>query len=101
MPIAAKTNPMLLSKMMDEPYEKFRISIALVLVFWIVYAQLYRTNPNHVHENKNISFDLFDFGAFSILNQIGVTFGDIKPKSKLFKTMVILQVILFWYVALH
>ena len=87
--------------MLDEPFEKLQYAVILIIAFWIVYAQLYRMNPNHVHENKNISFDLFDFGAFSILNQIGVTFGDIKPKSKLFKTMVILQVILFWYVALH
>jgi hypothetical protein len=92
---------LLFSQMLDEPFEKFQYAVILIIAFWIVYAQLYRANPNHVHENKNISFDLFDFGAFSILNQIGVTFGDIKPKSKLFKTMVILQVILFWYVALH
>lgn len=92
---------LLFSQMLDEPFEKFQSAVILIIAFWIVYAQLYRMNPNHVHENKNISFDLFDFGAFSILNQIGVTFGDIKPKSKLFKTMVILQVILFWYVALH
>ena len=92
---------LLFSQMLDEPFEKFQYAVILIIAFWIVYAQLYRMNPNHVHENKNISFDLFDFGAFSILNQIGVTFGDIKPKSKLFKTMVILQVILFWYVALH
>ena len=92
---------LLFSQMLDEPFEKLQYAVILIIAFWIVYAQLYRMNPNHVHENKNISFDLFDFGAFSILNQIGVTFGDIKPKSKLFKTMVILQVILFWYVALH
>jgi hypothetical protein len=92
---------LLFSQMLDEPFEKFQYAVILIIAFWIVYAQLYRMNPNHVHENKNISFDLFDFGAFSILNQIGVTFGDIKPKSKLFKTMIILQVILFWYVALH
>ena len=95
------TKTLLFSQMLDEPFEKFQSAVILIIAFWIVYAQMYRMNPNHVHENKNISFDLFDFGAFSILNQIGVTFGDIKPKSKLFKTMVILQVILFWYVALH
>lgn len=94
-------NKMLFSKMMDEPHEKFRISVALVLIFWVIYIQLYRLNPNHVHKNKNISFDLFDFGAFSILNQIGITFGEIKPKSKTFKVIVILHVLLFWYVALH
>ena len=95
------TKTLLFSQMLDEPFEKFQSAVILIIAFWIVYAQMYRMNPNHVHENKNISFDLFDFGAFSILNQIGVTFGDIKPKSKLFKTMVILHVILFWYVALH
>ena len=95
----AKT--LLFSKMLDEPIEKFQSAVMLMIAFWLIYATMYRANPNHVHENKNISFDLFDFGAFSVLNQIGVTFGDIKPKSKLFKSVVILHVILFWYVALH
>ena len=43
---------------------------------------------------------IFDFAWFATITQLGITFGDMVPKSPACILAVMSQAIMFWYIAL-
>ena len=94
--------------MLDEPHEKFIANVVLMLIFWAMYYYIYTTDPKQMVVNKAVitnketkRLGVFDFAWFSTLTQFGITFGDITPRGKLFKSLIIVHAIIAWFILLH
>ena len=92
----------------NEPHEKFLANVILMFIFWVVYYVLYITDETAMIVNKDVilnketnKLDVFDFAWFSTLTQFGITFGDITPRSKMCKLLIIIHAILAWYIVLN
>jgi len=90
----------------DEPHEKFISNMLLLIVFWFVYYSIYTSDKSSMLINKDALHSLngepgiFDFAWFATITQLGITFGDMVPKSPACKLAVMSQAIMFWYIAL-
>lgn len=93
-------------KLFDEPHEKFISNMLLLIVFWFIYYSIYISDNSSMLINKdainNSSGEpgIFDFAWFATITQLGITFGDMIPKSPTCKLAVMSQAIMFWYIAL-
>lgn len=91
----------------DEPYEKIYINIASIVLFSIIYYNIYLSdrdsfvvNSEILKNKENGELNYTDFLYFTLLLNFTVAFGDVIPSSNTVKLLTGIQVISFWYITL-
>ena len=95
------------SGFMDEPHEKIYINIASILLFSVIYYNIYLSdkenfviNKDTLKNKKNGELTYSDFLYFAVLLNFTVAFGDIIPSSNTVKLLANIQVVSFWGITL-
>ena len=80
----------------DKPHEKVLFNIVLIGLFAIIYRAIDIYDKNAFSAPLNFSDSLY----LSSMTNFTLGYGDILPKSALAKTVAVIQLFLFWMVAI-
>lgn len=86
---------MSLLRFFDEAFEKFAWNLVLMLIF----AGIYFISFNKLEEKEN-KLSPLDSIYFSGISHFTLGYGDITPKSKLIRMIVVFHALLVWSIAL-
>ncbi|MBG00937.1 MAG: hypothetical protein CL470_01555 [Acidimicrobiaceae bacterium] len=94
-------------KFLDEPHEKIYLNMILIVIFSVIYYQLYLNDQTSFMVNEQLlkekdgKLDYVDFLYFSLLLQFTLSFGDMVPFTKEIKAVSSVQSLIFWAIALY
>ena len=94
-------------KFLDEPHEKIYLNMILIVIFSVIYYQIYLNDQTSFMVNEQLlkekdgKLDYVDFLYFSLLLQFTLSFGDMVPFTKEIKAVSSVQSLIFWAIALY